>query len=83
METFGIWNLLKSLLTSEAQPISSPEKSQEHQSGTTVGSLEPPPSAPPHQQAEQPTSTEQNPEKTNACEEYFLRHERLSRDRKK
>ena len=83
METFGIWNLLKSLLTSDGQPISSPEKGQEKPSGAPATGADNSVSTPPNQPSAQPESNQQIIEKTNACEEFFLRHERLSHQRKR
>ena len=83
METFGIWNLLKSLLTSDGQPISSPDKAQEKQGGASAGGADNTLSTPPNQPSAQPESRQQIIEKTNACEEFFLRHERLSHQRKR
>ncbi len=77
METFGIWNLLKSLLTSDGQNVSAPAAQPE----------------PSPQQNKEPgdvlhgeaplVPTEQPEQKANACEEYLLRHERLTNSRKR
>ena len=90
METFGIWNLLKSLLASEGPPISTPEKGKENSVGASVGvsvgasaaGTESPASSA-KDGGERPTSPEASFEKSNACEEYLLRHERLTHGRKR
>ena len=83
METFGIWNLLKSLLTSDGQPISSPDKAQEKQGRASAGGADNSVSTPSNQPSAQPEPSPKTVEKTNACEEFFLRHERLSHQRKR
>ena len=83
METFGILNLLKSLLSSEGQPISPTINGQKNPTDNGAKQTENPAASSPDPQSEHPTSTEQTPERNNACEEYLLRHERLSRSRKK
>ena len=76
-ESFGIWNLLKTLLTtsesgnnsaSSMNPTST-DKSAEQSSNPSSESIEKP--------------EKDSPTKINACEEYLLRHEMLTRKHKK
>ena len=74
METFGIWNLLKSILSNETQVNSSQASHRESAPSEGKSETEKPienaPPSPPES-------------KTNACEEYFLRHEQLKNGRKR
>ena len=79
MEQFGIWNLLKTMLNNSPSPTSSPSQSTETpQAATEKGSQ---PSAPATDSPE--TSSPSSTAPTNACEEYLLRHERLTSGRKR
>ena len=77
METFGIWNLIKSLLTNDGQNVSAPATNP----GPSPNNSEAPEGAP---HGEPPiVPTEQPEQKANACEEYLLRHERLTNGKKR
>lgn len=73
MEAFGIWNLLKTLLANDT--------ANENTAGApTQGSTANPSQS---EGGEAPPAPTEQPTKPNACEEYFLRHERLTGKRKK
>ena len=71
MEQFGLWNLLKTMLsTTQTAPPNGESSSQ----ATPQTAADPPPSSDPSQQ-----SVSQG---ENACEQYLLRHETLRQKRK-
>ena len=73
MEAFGIWNLLKTLLAND--------RADENTTGAPAqGTTENPPQS---DGSEAPPTPAEQPTKPNACEEYFLRHERLTGKRKR
>lgn len=73
MEAFGIWNLLKTLLANDT--------ASENTAGANT-QITPQNTA--HEEGiEAPPAPTEQPTKPNACEEYFLRHERLTGKRKK
>ena len=68
MEAVGIWNLLKTLLANDTAS----ENTQITPQNTA------------HEEGiEAPPAPTEQPTKPNACEEYFLRHERLTGKHKK
>ena len=75
MESFGIWNLLKTMLDAGIQP---PENNPSQPTDLTKTSA-PSPTAEPSACAEK----EEPSVGKNACEDYFLRHERLKGNRRK
>ncbi len=73
MEAFGIWNLIKTLLANDA--------TSENTAGTPTQSATQ--NVAHEEGGEAPPAPAEQPPKPNACEEYFLRHERLTGKRKK
>ena len=76
MEQFGIWNLLKTMINNSEPPSApTPKKSETTDENTVVGGVE--------NKAEEGNKEPSSPRPSNACEEYLLRHERLSHSRKR
>ena len=67
MEQFGLWNLLKSMLSPGQQSAQNQDIPPPHEP------LKTPPTTPPE---------DERAEKENACEQFLLRHETLRRKRK-
>ena len=81
MEQFAIWNLLKTMLNNSPSPSSQAAKTAENQA-------ENPSNATNSATADTNAASEQVSQDTprasaNACEEYLLRHERLTNSRKR
>lgn len=86
MEQFAIWNLLKTMLNNSPSPSLQAAKTAENQAeypsnSTKSATADTHPSdanaAPEQAPSETPRSS------ANACEEYLLRHERLTSGRKR
>ena len=78
MESFGIWNLLKTLLESGNQTPAGASAAPSIPTGEASGE------ASAEEQTElSKTPPQTAPDRKNACEEYLLRHERLTGNRKK
>lgn len=86
MEQFAIWNLLKTMLNNSPSPSSQAAKTAENQAETPSNATKP--TAADTHLSDANAAPEQAPPETlrpsaNACEEYLLRHERLTNGRKR
>ena len=81
MEQFAIWNLLKTMLNNSPSPSPQAAKTAENQAETPSNATKPTAAdnnATPEQEPQEPLRPS-----ANACEEYLLRHERLTSGRKR
>lgn len=70
MESFAIWNLLKTALSTAQAPSPTSSANGEESEISEATSEE--------KAKNSPTQSDSSPHKENACEAYFLRHEKLS-----